>query len=146
MGIMRVLRSELMDSGRSVLPLIRWNHPRDLLFRSSGLAASWLRRCITCMSPSPSSSLPLLLPLIRVNGRLTYVRDRRLMKQEKTSTYRWYSLLNMLAVLSSFAAAAGLIISSATKHVPAVGKCRVSHASSLFSLAFPSKPFNSLDP
>jgi hypothetical protein len=31
----------------------------------------------------------------------------------------------MLAVLSSFAAAAGLVISSATKHAPAVSKCRV---------------------
>lgn len=46
--------------------------------------------------------------------------------QEKTSTYRWYSLLNMLAVLASFAAAVGLIVSSAIKHNLAVGKCRVS--------------------
>ena len=46
--------------------------------------------------------------------------------QEKTSTYRWYTLLNMLAIFASFATAAGLIISSAISHNPAVDQCRVS--------------------
>lgn len=74
---------------------------------------------------------PLLYPLFHLQSeeqRPPHLRWRLVIdEQEKTSTYRWYSLLNMLAVLSSFAAAAGLIISSATKHAPAIGKCRVSH-------------------
>jgi hypothetical protein len=58
------MRCQLTGSGRSVLPLICWNHPRNLLFRSSGLTACGLRRGTTCMStlllpPHPPFTLDL---------------------------------------------------------------------------------------
>ena len=91
------------------------------------------------------NSLPLPYPTLHLQSeeqRPPHLRWRLVIdEQEKTSTYRWYSLLNMLAVLSAFAAAAGLIISSATKHAPAIGKCRVSNFTCSLSS---TPPFSSL--
>ncbi|WRT64627.1 uncharacterized protein IL334_001560 [Kwoniella shivajii] len=43
--------------------------------------------------------------------------------REKTSTFKWYSLMNALAILAAMICAAALIIASALKHNTAVSAC-----------------------